>query len=262
MDALLQRPFGKTVKPAPPSLSGRTFQDSPDLIAPLRRSDAPSTSASAISTPRSCINLARPRRFSALRCPAGRRSISSPRRSGSSRRRGTSGRSKPCTCSFGKVSVSCVAIRSTCSKFTRPIGTTGGRTAPRSGPANFLICRTISISQMRRSFNFCARPGRADSAAASESPATTRGISVVSSASSTSSIPFVAYNYMPINVTPREHVIPFAEAKGMAVIVAGLFTFLFSIPRGWRTEGLITSANVRINNSRIFNSCRKTAEFP
>jgi aryl-alcohol dehydrogenase-like predicted oxidoreductase len=47
----------------------------------------------------------------------------------------------------------------------------------------------------------------------------------------------VAYNYMPLNVTAREHVIPFAEAKGIAVIVAGLFTFLFSIPKGWRTEG-------------------------
>jgi aryl-alcohol dehydrogenase-like predicted oxidoreductase len=47
----------------------------------------------------------------------------------------------------------------------------------------------------------------------------------------------VAYNYMPINVTAREHVIPFAQEKGMAVIVAGLFTFLFSIPKGWRTEG-------------------------
>jgi aryl-alcohol dehydrogenase-like predicted oxidoreductase len=47
----------------------------------------------------------------------------------------------------------------------------------------------------------------------------------------------VAYNYMPINVTAREYLIPFAEAKGMAVIVAGLFTFLFSIPKGWRTEG-------------------------
>jgi len=47
----------------------------------------------------------------------------------------------------------------------------------------------------------------------------------------------IAYNYMPLNVTAREHVIPFAEAKGMAVIVAGLFTFVFSIPKGWRTEG-------------------------
>jgi aryl-alcohol dehydrogenase-like predicted oxidoreductase len=42
---------------------------------------------------------------------------------------------------------------------------------------------------------------------------------------------------MPINATAREHVIPFAEAKGMAIIVAGLFTFVFSIPKGWRTEG-------------------------
>lgn len=47
----------------------------------------------------------------------------------------------------------------------------------------------------------------------------------------------VAYNYMPINVTAREHVIPIAQTKGMAIIVAGLFTFVFSIPKGWRTEG-------------------------
>jgi L-galactose dehydrogenase len=47
----------------------------------------------------------------------------------------------------------------------------------------------------------------------------------------------VAYNYMPINVTAREHVIPFAKTKGMAIVVAGLFTFLTSIPKGWRTEG-------------------------
>jgi len=47
----------------------------------------------------------------------------------------------------------------------------------------------------------------------------------------------VAYNYTPLNITAREHVIPYAQAKGMAVIVAGLFTFVFSIPKGWRTEG-------------------------
>jgi aryl-alcohol dehydrogenase-like predicted oxidoreductase len=47
----------------------------------------------------------------------------------------------------------------------------------------------------------------------------------------------VAYNYMPLNVTAREHVIPFAGAKEMAVIVAGLFTFVSAIPQGWRTEG-------------------------
>jgi aryl-alcohol dehydrogenase-like predicted oxidoreductase len=46
-----------------------------------------------------------------------------------------------------------------------------------------------------------------------------------------------AYNYMPINVTAREYIIPAAAAKGMAIIVAGLFTFVFSIPKGWRTEG-------------------------
>jgi aryl-alcohol dehydrogenase-like predicted oxidoreductase len=47
----------------------------------------------------------------------------------------------------------------------------------------------------------------------------------------------IAYNYIPINVTAREHIIPTAEAKGMAVIVAGIFTFVHSIPKGWRTEG-------------------------
>lgn len=47
----------------------------------------------------------------------------------------------------------------------------------------------------------------------------------------------IAYNYMPINVTAREHIIPPAEAKGMAVIIAGIFTFVNTIPKGWRTEG-------------------------
>ena len=47
----------------------------------------------------------------------------------------------------------------------------------------------------------------------------------------------VAYNYMPLNVSARKHVIPAAEAKGMAVLVAGLFTFVLRIPEGWRTEG-------------------------
>jgi L-galactose dehydrogenase len=47
----------------------------------------------------------------------------------------------------------------------------------------------------------------------------------------------VAYNYTPLNVTAREFVIPAAEAKGMAIIVAGLFTFVYSLPKGWATEG-------------------------
>lgn len=47
----------------------------------------------------------------------------------------------------------------------------------------------------------------------------------------------IAYNYLPINVTTREHIIPAAQAKGMAIIVAGIFTFVHSIPKGWRTEG-------------------------
>ena len=47
----------------------------------------------------------------------------------------------------------------------------------------------------------------------------------------------VAYNYTPLNVTAREHVLPAAAAQGMAVIVAGLFTFVNSLPQGWATEG-------------------------
>lgn len=47
----------------------------------------------------------------------------------------------------------------------------------------------------------------------------------------------VAYNYTPLNVTAREHVLPAAAAKGLAVIVAGLFTFVNSLPQGWATEG-------------------------
>jgi D-threo-aldose 1-dehydrogenase len=47
----------------------------------------------------------------------------------------------------------------------------------------------------------------------------------------------VAYNYTPLNVTAREHIIPTAVAKGMAVVAAGLFTFVYSLPKGWATEG-------------------------
>lgn len=47
----------------------------------------------------------------------------------------------------------------------------------------------------------------------------------------------VAYNYQPLNVTAREHVFPVAQAKGTAVVVAGLFTFVYRLPAGWRTEG-------------------------
>ncbi len=47
----------------------------------------------------------------------------------------------------------------------------------------------------------------------------------------------IAYNYTPLNVTAREHILPVAEAKRMAVIVAGLFTFTTSLPPGWATEG-------------------------
>lgn len=47
----------------------------------------------------------------------------------------------------------------------------------------------------------------------------------------------VAYNCTPLNVSAREHVLPAAAAKGMAVVVAGLFTFVHSLPKGWATEG-------------------------
>lgn len=47
----------------------------------------------------------------------------------------------------------------------------------------------------------------------------------------------IAYNYTPLNVTAREHILPVAVAKGMAVIVAGLFTFVHSLPKDWATEG-------------------------
>ncbi|HWA87765.1 MAG TPA: aldo/keto reductase [Opitutus sp.] len=47
----------------------------------------------------------------------------------------------------------------------------------------------------------------------------------------------VAYNYTPLNASARRDVLPAAAAKGMATIVAGLFTFVNSIPAGWRTEG-------------------------
>ena len=41
----------------------------------------------------------------------------------------------------------------------------------------------------------------------------------------------------PLNVTARQHVMPAAQAKEMAVIIAGIFTFVYSLPAGWRTEG-------------------------
>jgi D-threo-aldose 1-dehydrogenase len=47
----------------------------------------------------------------------------------------------------------------------------------------------------------------------------------------------VAYNYTPLNVSAREYILPAASAKGMAVVVAGLFTFVHSLPSGWATEG-------------------------
>ena len=47
----------------------------------------------------------------------------------------------------------------------------------------------------------------------------------------------VAYNYTPLNVTARRYVLPAAEAKGMALIIAGIFTFIYSLPSKWRSEG-------------------------
>ncbi|HVU24823.1 MAG TPA: aldo/keto reductase [Opitutus sp.] len=47
----------------------------------------------------------------------------------------------------------------------------------------------------------------------------------------------VAYNYQPLNASARGDLLPAAAAKGMATVVAGLFTFVNSIPAGWRTEG-------------------------
>jgi aryl-alcohol dehydrogenase-like predicted oxidoreductase len=46
----------------------------------------------------------------------------------------------------------------------------------------------------------------------------------------------VAYNYYPFNVTAREHIIPHAQEKGMAVLVAALFYFVFSLPDNWRSD--------------------------
>jgi len=47
----------------------------------------------------------------------------------------------------------------------------------------------------------------------------------------------VAYNYHPLNTTARDTVIPAAAKKHMAVFIAGLFTFIYRLPAGWRTEG-------------------------
>jgi len=47
----------------------------------------------------------------------------------------------------------------------------------------------------------------------------------------------VAYNYMPLNVTAREHLLPEASAKRLSVVVAGVYTFVNRIPTGWRSEG-------------------------
>jgi D-threo-aldose 1-dehydrogenase len=53
----------------------------------------------------------------------------------------------------------------------------------------------------------------------------------------------VAYNYHPLNVTAGEHILPVAAAKGVAVVVAGIFTFVNALPAGWRTEGTYFGKN-------------------
>lgn len=47
----------------------------------------------------------------------------------------------------------------------------------------------------------------------------------------------IAYNYTPLNLSARDTLLPAAAARGMAVIVAGLFTFVYRLPPGWATEG-------------------------
>ncbi len=46
-----------------------------------------------------------------------------------------------------------------------------------------------------------------------------------------------AYNTMPLNASAREDLIPAVTERGLAVVAAGLFTFIHRIPVGWRTEG-------------------------
>ncbi|MES1168825.1 MAG: aldo/keto reductase, partial [Oleiharenicola lentus] len=53
----------------------------------------------------------------------------------------------------------------------------------------------------------------------------------------------IAYNYHPLNVTAREHILPIAATKGAAVVVAGIFTFVNTLPSGWRTEGTYFGKN-------------------
>jgi len=47
----------------------------------------------------------------------------------------------------------------------------------------------------------------------------------------------VAYNYHPLNTSARDHILPIARQKGIATLIAGIFTFISRIPEGWRTEG-------------------------
>jgi len=47
----------------------------------------------------------------------------------------------------------------------------------------------------------------------------------------------VAYNTMPLNASARDDLLPAAHKKGMAIVAAGLMTFVHRIPPGWRTEG-------------------------
>lgn len=46
----------------------------------------------------------------------------------------------------------------------------------------------------------------------------------------------VAYNYYPFNTTARDFIIPTAQEKGMAVIIAAIFYFVFSLPEDWKND--------------------------
>lgn len=47
----------------------------------------------------------------------------------------------------------------------------------------------------------------------------------------------IAYNYHPLNASAQNQILPLAKQKGIAAIIAGIFTFIRRIPEGWRTEG-------------------------
>lgn len=61
----------------------------------------------------------------------------------------------------------------------------------------------------------------------------------------------IAYNYHPLNVTAREHILPVAAAKGAAVLVAGIFTFVNALPAGWRAEGTYFGKNADVQLAEL-----------